>query len=225
METPLETPLVICFKKEIRMKKILTTAVLGMLMASPAAFANTSKSEVSAFTKDVPNAFSIPYNEQWVNQGCSREAWTQLSQSYNAKMTQYKAQAQVLDQRMLDTVRSPSQLSLDSFKNLGCDLSSSLGVISDMAETVTGLLGAISSGNIKDQITQQLESKARELVRGVARQAAEKACSIATKTIEQRMGALKDLNNDANNFINMVENYDKTVERNINNAINNATQK
>ena len=209
--------------KQIAVKVCLLT-VLGCAVFSQAAAAgeNQKAPEVVAATAATPNAFNIPYNEQWQQQGCSREAWTQLNQSYNAKMNRYKAQAQVLDQQIINSIKTPSQLNLSSFNYLGCDLSSSLRSISDMARTVRDLFSVISSGNIKDKITQQLESKALGMLDNIARNVAQRACTIVTNTVNDRLNILKQSGNEATSVIDMVKNYDSVVTDRINQAVNQA---
>lgn len=173
-----------------------------------------------AFTGQVQNAFKTPYNPAWAAQGCTAEAWQELNLSYNASMAKYRAQANILDQRVLDAIVNPNQMNVKGFEFLGCDLSSSLGAIRDIANEISSIFGAISAGNIKDIATQRLEKMGRDMLRKVAQKAQEKACQMANKVIADKTAFIRENYADAQNVWNYANNFDKTVMNETNNALN-----
>lgn len=207
-------------------RRPLTMLTCCLLLSAPAQANAPSENATGtrAITGQVPNAFKTPYNPAWAAQGCTPEAWQELNINYNASMTKYRAQANILDQRVLDAIVNPNQMNVKGFEFLGCDLSSSLGAIRDIANEISSIFGAISSGNIKDIATQRLEKMGRDMLNKVAKQAQAKACQMANKVIADKTAFIRENYAEAQNVWNYANNFDKTVANETNNALNRLSQ-
>ncbi len=144
--------------------------------------------KATATTNQTPNAFgnaAAAYNDSWAAQGCSREAWTELTNAYNSSMNEVKAKSQVLDQRMFDGIKSPKDINLKGFEFLGCDLSGSFDNLQGLYEQARSIMGSYSSGDFKGQIWNQMKTQALNIAKKYAQQQISRACSKVQSEIAQ----------------------------------------
>lgn len=205
--------------KKNKIYNALFVAIGSLMLASPA-IADTSETTEKSPLSDVTVLYNSAYNAEWEKYGCTRAGWSMLVENYSTTMSKERAKHERAANRTLNAIKTPNEMKIAGFEYLGCDLSSSLGALTDIANEIQDLLAAISAGDIKDVVNLRLEKAARSMLQQTLTKASQRACQAINKKISDKTQFITDNFSDAKQVFDYAKNFDKIIEEEANQALN-----
>lgn len=205
--------------KKTKLYNALFVALGSLMLANPA-LADTATTTEKSPLNDVTALYNSSYNAEWEKYGCTRAGWGMLVENYNTTMSKERAKHEIAANRTLNIIKTPNEMKIAGFEYLGCDLSSSLGALTDIANEVQDLLAAISAGDIKDLVKLKLEKAARSMLQKTLQKASQRACQAINKKISDKTKFITDNFEDAKQVFDYAKNFEQIVEDEANQALN-----